>query len=105
MQLIAYNNGGEVTPLDNAFSGTDTIELDNSNRLFKGLDKEGNVAMSYHDEVVSIGDDYEIIGSTKDSKYVAIQHKCKPNYGIPVNPESKLIGHSDTFIDNDVRDI
>ena len=105
MQLIAYNNGGEVKPLDNAFSGTDTIELDNSNRLFKGLDKEVNVAMSYHDEVASIGDDYEIIGSTKDSKYAAIQHKSKPIYGIQFHPESKSTDNGDTFIENFVRDI
>lgn len=105
MNLIVHNTGGEVGPREEAFSGVDTLKLDSSVELFKGLDNEEEVVMSYHDEVKSIGDDYEVIATTDRNAFAAIKHKELPIYGIEFHPESKHTVNGDVFIKNFIRDI
>lgn len=104
MNLIVHNTGGEVGPREEAFSGVDTLKLDSSVELFKGLDNE-EVVMSYHDEVKSIGEDYEVIATTDRNAFAAIKHKDLPIYGIEFHPESKHTVNGDVFIKNFIRDI
>lgn len=105
MNLIVHNTGGEVGPREEAFSGVDTLKLDSSVELFKGLDNEEEVVMSYHDEVKSIGEDYEVIATTDRNPFAAIKHKELPIYGIEFHPESKHTVNGDVFIKNFIRDI
>ncbi len=105
MNLIVHNTGGEVGPRAEAFSGVDTLKLDSSVELFKGLDNEEEVVMSYHDEVKSIGDDYEVIATTDRNAFAAIKHKELSIYGIEFHPESKHTVNGDVFIKNFIRDI
>lgn len=105
MNLIVHNTGGEVGLREEAFSGVDTLKLDSSVELFKGLDNEEEVVMSYHDEVKSIGDDYEVIATTDRNAFAAIKHKDLPIYGIEFHPESKHTVNGDVFIKNFIRDI
>lgn len=105
MNLIVHNTGGEVGPREEAFSGVDTLKLDSSVELFKGLDNEEEVVMSYHDEVKSIGEDYEVIATTDRNAFAAIKHKELPIYGIEFHPESKHTVNGDVFIKNFIRDI
>ncbi|WP_428416641.1 glutamine-hydrolyzing GMP synthase [Phocicoccus schoeneichii] len=105
MNLIVHNTGGEVGPREEAFSGVDTLKLDSSVELFKGLDNEEEVVMSYHDEVKSIGEDYEVIATTDRNAFAAIKHKDLPIYGIEFHPESKHTVNGDVFIKNFIRDI
>lgn len=105
MNLIVHNTGGEVGPREEAFSGVDTLKLDSSVELFKGLDNEEEVVMSYHDEVKSIGEDYEVIATTDRNAFAAIKHKDLPIYGIEFHPESKHTVNGDVFVKNFIRDI
>ena len=105
MNLIVHNTGGEVGPREEAFSGVDTLKLDSSVELFKGLDNEEEVVMSYHDEVKSIGEDYEVIATTDRNAFAAIKHKDLPIYGIEFHPESKHTVNGDVFIKNFIRNI
>ncbi|CAD2072317.1 glutamine-hydrolyzing GMP synthase [Phocicoccus pinnipedialis] len=105
MNLIVHNTGGEVGRLEEAFSGVDTINLDSSVELFKGLNNEEEVVMSYHDDVKSIGEDYEVIATTDRNKFAAIKHKELPIYGIQFHPESKHTPKGDVFVKNFIRDI
>src|SRR5699024_882357 len=105
MNLIVHDTGGEVGPREEAFSGVDTLKLDSSVELFKGLDNEEEVVMSYHDEVKSIGEDYEVIATTDRNAFAAIKHKDLPIYGIEFHPESKHTVNGDVFIKNFIRNI
>ena len=105
MNLIVHNTGGEVGPREEAFSGVDTLKLDSSVELFKGLDNEEEIVMSYHDEVKSIGEDYEVIATTDRNAFAAIKHKDLPIYGIEFHPESKHTVNGDVFIKNFIRNI
>lgn len=105
MNLIVHSTGGEVGLREEAFSGVDTLKLDSSVELFKGLDNEEEVVMSYHDEVKSIGEDYEVIATTDRNPFAAIKHKELPIYGIEFHPESKHTVNGDVFIKNFIRDI
>jgi GMP synthase (glutamine-hydrolysing) len=87
-QYIAQNLGGEVLPSKHREYGRANLEtiIQNSD-LFKGILPGTQVWMSHGDTIVSLPENFEIIGSTRDIKVGAYQIKGEHTYGIQFHPE------------------
>ena len=66
------------------------IKIDNTHKLFKGLEKEIEV-MRYHSlmgERKTLPENLTIIGETQDEIIMAISHKKHNTFGVQFHPES-----------------
>ena len=68
----------------------DKVKIDNDSYLFKGLEKEIDVAR-YH-SLIGIGESSElkITAYNSDNEIMAVEHKKYPIYGMQFHPESIL---------------
>ena len=57
--------------------------------LFKGIDSQQQVWMSHQDGVLSMGDGFEVIGSTKDCPFAATQNLAKKRFSLQCHCEVK----------------
>ncbi len=57
--------------------------------LFKGIDPQQQVWMSHQDGVLSMGDGFEVIGSTKDCPFAATQNLAKKRFSLQCHCEVK----------------
>lgn len=57
--------------------------------LFKGIDPQQQVWMSHQDGVLSMGDGFEVIGSTKDCTFAATQNLAKKRFSLQCHCEVK----------------
>ncbi len=68
--------------------------------LFEGLDETEQVWMSHQDEVLSVGEGFEIIGSTKDCKAAAAQNISKKRFSLQFHCEVKDTIHGNIIFEN-----
>lgn len=57
--------------------------------LFKGIDPQQQVWMSHQDGVLSMGEGFEVIGSTKDCPFAATQNLAKKRFSLQCHCEVK----------------
>ena len=57
--------------------------------LFEGIDLQQQVWMSHQDGVLSMGDGFEVIGSTKDCPFAATQNLAKKRFSLQCHCEVK----------------
>lgn len=57
--------------------------------LFKGIDPQQQVWMSHQDGVLSMGDGFEVIGSTKDCPFASTQNLAKKRFSLQCHCEVK----------------
>lgn len=87
-QLLAYMQGGEVKSNDAGKEyGPAEMEVKNAEGIFKGLDKAQSVWMSHGDNVTSLPQGYEVIGSTKTGEWSAIADLSRNFFGLQFHPE------------------
>lgn len=65
------------------------IRKDLNSPLFKGIDPQQQVWMSHQDGVLSMGDGFEVIGSTKDCPFAATQNLAKKRFSLQCHCEVK----------------
>ncbi len=89
MQLISHLLGGSVKACEKREYGFTTIDLANDSVLFKSFDKEDDhtVWMSHGDSIEQAPEGFEIVASSKNTKYAAMQNKAKSIYAIQFHPE------------------
>lgn len=90
-QLMAQSYGGKVGKADVGEFGFAQLILNQkvNSPLFKNITSPQQVWMSHQDEVLVPGDDFEIIGSTKDCKFAALQNLSKKRFSLQFHCEVK----------------
>ena len=87
-QYLAQCSGGEVQPSNTREYGRANLTfIDNSNPLLKNLSAGTQVWMSHGDTIISIPENFKIIGSTNDVKVGAFAIEGENSFGIQFHPE------------------
>lgn len=87
-QYLAQKSGGEVLPSKHREYGRANLEfVDPKSDLLHGLSSGSQVWMSHGDTIVSIPENFRIVGSTRDVKVGAFQVGTEKTYGIQFHPE------------------
>ena len=87
-QYIAKHSGGVVESSETREYGRSNLEtLDNTNPLFKNIDKGCQVWMSHGDTITSLPKGFDVVASTKDVKIAAYHLPIRNVFGIQFHPE------------------
>lgn len=87
-QYIAKHSGGVVDSSETREYGRANLEtLDNTNPLFKNIDKGCQVWMSHGDTITSLPKGFDVVASTKDVKIAAYHLPIRNVFGIQFHPE------------------
>lgn len=87
-QLLMRALGGEVKPSASKEYGPAFLEIKNPNdALAKSLSRKTKVWMSHGDEVVSLPNDFEVVGSSENCKFAFVARASDHKYGIQFHPE------------------
>jgi GMP synthase (glutamine-hydrolysing) len=87
-QLIAQNYGGTVTASKHREYGRANLEfISRESRLMDGMTSGTQVWMSHGDTIVTIPENFKIVGSTRDVKVGAYKIDREETYGIQFHPE------------------
>ncbi|MBQ6058115.1 MAG: glutamine-hydrolyzing GMP synthase [Treponema sp.] len=91
-QLMSKSYGGNVGKADVGEFGFAQLNLTDAGKqspLFKGVSSVTQVWMSHQDAVLSLADGFEVIGSTKDCQYAALQNLSKKRFSLQCHCEVK----------------
>lgn len=102
-QLMAQSSGGKVGKAETGEFGHAALiqsEKGKVSPLFKNMSLETQVWMSHQDEVLEPGDGFEVIGSTKDCKYAAVQNLEKKRFSLQFHCEVKDTPEGNTIFKN-----
>ena len=87
-QIMAASYGGLIEPMDIPEEGIYSINIDNTNPLFNGLNKTIKVFQSHNDKLVKIPPLFDVIAKSKTKKIIyGIYSKEKKRYGVQFHPE------------------
>lgn len=102
-QSIVEAFGGRVVHAGKLVHGkAETIEINNSHPLFKGLDRTIKAAR-YHSlaaEKESVPECLEVLGMSSDNEIMAIAHKELSVFGVQFHPESIMTPQGDVILKN-----
>jgi GMP synthase (glutamine-hydrolysing) len=87
LQLIAFQNGGEVNKAERREFGRAQLLLDSDEDLLKNLPDKTDVWMSHGDEVTTMPSGFEKIAHSENASICAIRNISKKIYGIQFHPE------------------
>jgi GMP synthase (glutamine-hydrolysing) len=105
-QFIAQQNGGDVQPSSTREYGRANLShVDNSNKLFKGINIDSQVWMSHGDSITKVPENFEIIASTNDVKVAGYQVKGTNTYAIQFHPEVTHTTDGKILLENFLVDI
>ncbi|MBQ3670804.1 MAG: glutamine-hydrolyzing GMP synthase [Treponema sp.] len=91
-QLMAKSYGGKVGKADvGEFGIAHLTKTDGgkSSPLLDGISETTQVWMSHQDGVLSLGDGFEVIGTTKDCPFAAVQNLAKKRFSLQCHCEVK----------------
>ncbi|MDY4948434.1 MAG: glutamine-hydrolyzing GMP synthase [Clostridium cadaveris] len=86
-QLMAHTLGGKVKSAEVREYGKTEIELDNTSKLFKGIDSKDQCWMSHTDYISELPQGFKIIGKTSECPIAAMENEEKNLYGVQFHPE------------------
>lgn len=87
LQLIAFQNGGEVNKAPRREYGRAHLLVDNHDDIFKGIASSTEVWMSHGDEATKLPAGFEKIAHSANAEICAIRNSAKKQYGIQFHPE------------------
>ncbi len=90
-QLMTKCYGGNVGKAATGEFGFSELNLNPNVKspLFEGIEPVQQVWMSHQDEVLSLGEGFEVVGSTKDCKFAAVQNLSKKRFSLQFHCEVK----------------
>lgn len=91
-QLMAKTLGGEVENGKVSEYGKAVVNFSDRPGIFNNLDADENVWMSHFDQVVKVGEGFEVIASTEDCPIAATANVSKKLYSVQFHPE---VTHTD----------
>ncbi|MBB2147221.1 glutamine-hydrolyzing GMP synthase [Pedobacter sp. LMG 31464] len=105
-QFIAQQNGGDVQASSTREYGRANLNfVNNSNKLFKGINIDSQVWMSHGDTIKNVPDNFEIIASTSEVKVAGYQVKDTNTYAIQFHPEVTHSTDGKILLENFLVDI
>ena len=99
-QLLAKVYGGNVSKVEVGEFGLATFQKVKESPLFDNITFPNQVWMSHTDEIVSLPEGFEVIGSTKDCKVAAFQDLKLKRFGLQFHSEVKDTTFGDDFLLN-----
>ncbi|MGH7333801.1 MAG: glutamine-hydrolyzing GMP synthase [Candidatus Rokuibacteriota bacterium] len=91
MQIMAYQLGGTVIPVDRREYGKAVVQLGARSALFRGLTPDDHerlvVWMSHGDTVLAAPSGFAVLGSTDNCPVAAMAHEERRLYGVQFHPE------------------
>jgi len=90
-QLMAKSYGGKVGKADVGEFGFAQLNLNSNVKspLFEGIEPSQQVWMSHQDGVLQPGEGFEVVGTTKDCPYAALQNLSKKRFSLQCHCEVK----------------
>ncbi len=90
-QLISKCYGGNVGKAEVGEFGFAELNLNPAVKspLFEGIEQKQQVWMSHQDGVLSLAEGFEVVGSTKDCPYAALQNLSKKRFSLQCHCEVK----------------
>ncbi len=105
-QYMAFKNGGKVAPSTTREYGRAKLDsMDVSSELFSGISEGSQVWMSHGDTILSLPENYHVIGRTDDIAVAAYQVKDEKIFGIQFHPEVYHTTEGKLILKNFVDDI
>ena len=86
-QLVTYTLGGEVKSSEIREYGKAGVTLDNTCKLFEGIDVDNTCWMSHTDTVAKVPEGFKIVAHTKVCPVAAMINEEKNIYGVQFHPE------------------
>ncbi len=105
MQFMAYTLGGKVKRATKREYGQIEVEINNTSKLFDGLNNPNVCLMSHTDFVDELPEGFENIASTNTCKNAAMENKEKNFYGVQFHPEVNHTENGNKIIENFVINI
>lgn len=105
MQFMAYTLGRKVKRATKREYGQIEVEINNTSKLFDGLNNPNVCLMSHTDFVDELPEGFENIASTNTCKNAAMENKEKNFYGVQFHPEVNHTENGDKIIENFVINI
>jgi len=87
MQLIAFENGGEVAPAAQKEYGKARLNIIKNNALFHNIKQNSIVWMSHADKVKKLPKGFEILAKSENSEVCAFGDEERKIYAIQFHPE------------------
>ncbi len=100
MQVLAFQEGGEIQNAGNKEFGYAKINLSNQTSLFINTSDSIDVWMSHGDKVISLPEGYETLASSDNSPIAAYQNLKKNYFGLQFHPEVTHTNHGLKIIEN-----
>ena len=100
MQVLAFQEGGEIQNEGNKEFGYAKINLNNQTSLFINTSDSIDVWMSHGDKVISLPEGYETLASSDNSPIAAYQNLEKNYFGLQFHPEVTHTDHGLKIIEN-----
>ena len=106
MQTLAEQNGGSVSTSSKKEFGYAELKIEQSSRIFSGIESNNlDVWMSHGDHVSILPDDFILSASTESAPIAAMEHKDKPYYALQFHPEVTHTNKGQKIIENFVIEI
>ena len=105
MQFMAYTLGRKVKRATKREYGQIEVKINNTSKLFDGLNNPNVCLMSHTDFVDELPEGFENIASTNTCKNAAMENKEKNFYGVQFHPEVNHTENGDKIIENFVINI
>ena len=102
---MAYTLGGKVKRATKREYGQIEVEINNTSKLFDGLNNPNVCLMSHTDFVDELPEGFENIASTNTCKNAAMENKEKNFYGVQFHPEVNHTENGNKIIENFVINI
>lgn len=102
-QLMATSYNGKVEKAavgEFGIAHLEQTDVGKKSPLFKGISETTQVWMSHQDAVCIPGEGFEIIGSTKDCKYAALQNLAKKRFSLQCHCEVKDTPEGNKLFEN-----
>ena len=104
-QLMAHTLGGKVATAPVREYGKTEINLDNSSRLFKGIDSKDICWMSHTDYISEAPEGFKIIAHTEVCPVAAMENEERNLYGVQFHPEVEHTPFGQKMIQNFLHEI
>ncbi len=104
-QLMAHLLGGKVATAPVREYGKTNVVLDNSSKLFDGIEKEGIAWMSHTDYISEAPEGFKIIAHTDVCPVAAMENEEKKLYGVQFHAEVEHTQFGQKMLENFIHNI
>ena len=104
-QLMAHSLGGKVETAPVREYGKTNVNLDNSSRLFAGIEKAETCFMSHTDYISKAPEGFKIIAFTDVCPVAAMENEERNLYGVQFHPEVEHTPFGQKMLSNFLHDI